>query len=375
MERKNRNSNYELLRIVSMLFIVLWHVLMHGGVLANTTGVVNLLLSLVMTIIVVHVNSFVLVTGYYQSTSKFKLKKLFELLLTLWFYQVGIVLIGTGLGWFHFTPLRLIFELSPFSIFTYWFINVYLILYCLSPFLNQFIGGLNQKMYKRLLFVLFFLFSVLTSIYGGQLFNNSSGYSPINFIMLYLIGAYFRRFPITESKFVKGNTRQKNGLILLGLFTLCFSLNFLMGRFAGDLVSHGNWVGEIGMRIANIIFAYDNVFVVLGATFYFLFFGTLNIKSKWINRIASSALDVYMIHDHNYIRVLLYPFLGFTVAACQTPMILIRVIIAVLMIYIGGTIIGLIRIQLFHWVGSFKISRKIKQNTKNYINQLGDFNL
>ena len=34
MENK-RNSNFELMRIVSMAFIVLWHIIMHGNVISN----------------------------------------------------------------------------------------------------------------------------------------------------------------------------------------------------------------------------------------------------------------------------------------------------------------------------------------------------
>ena len=37
MENK-RNSNFELMRIVSMAFIVLWHIIMHGNVLSNCTN-------------------------------------------------------------------------------------------------------------------------------------------------------------------------------------------------------------------------------------------------------------------------------------------------------------------------------------------------
>ena len=41
MKTKVRDSNYELLRIVSMLFIITWHILIHGMVLYRTSGSVN----------------------------------------------------------------------------------------------------------------------------------------------------------------------------------------------------------------------------------------------------------------------------------------------------------------------------------------------
>lgn len=370
--KKIRNSNYELLRIVSMFFIVLYHVLYHGGVVNNTSGIMHLFFYFVMIITMVHVNSFILVSGYYQSESTFKLKKVIELLLTVWFYRVVIILIGVSLNWFEYGTLRLIFELSPFAVFSYWFINIYLILYCLSPFLNRFIDSMDQKTYKRFLILLFFLFSVLTSIVGANLFDNRRGRSPINFIMLYFIGAYFRKYPISNSRIFGTNTREKNGLIFLGLFILCFCINFLMGRFSLELCEKTGWIQEIGYLMNNVILAYDNVFVVLGALFYFLYFGTLKIQNKLINRIAAPVLDIYIIHDGN-LRPILYPFLGFTMVNYATPMILVRTFGAAILIYVCCTMIGFFRIWLFHVIGHLKISKKIKKCIKYYINQLSEF--
>ena len=39
MKVKERESNFELMRVISMFMIVFWHVLVHGNVLAHTTGV------------------------------------------------------------------------------------------------------------------------------------------------------------------------------------------------------------------------------------------------------------------------------------------------------------------------------------------------
>lgn len=41
---KVRQSNFELMRILSMIFIIISHILVHGKVLDNTTGVLHLLL-------------------------------------------------------------------------------------------------------------------------------------------------------------------------------------------------------------------------------------------------------------------------------------------------------------------------------------------
>ena len=71
---KIRNSNYELMRIVSMFLIVLYHVIYHGQVLQNCHNEgAKIILELLEFFTLVHVNSFILVSGYFQSTSRFKL--------------------------------------------------------------------------------------------------------------------------------------------------------------------------------------------------------------------------------------------------------------------------------------------------------------
>lgn len=72
---RNRNSSFELMRIVSMIFIVIGHTLSWGGVTDSANDFLKLIIYIIYALIVVHVNSFVLLTGYYQVQSKFKIKK------------------------------------------------------------------------------------------------------------------------------------------------------------------------------------------------------------------------------------------------------------------------------------------------------------
>lgn len=76
MKHTTRQSNFELLRIVSMIFIILYHIIIHGHVIENSTNAgLNVILNLLIFISLVHVNSYVIVTGYFQSTSEFKQKR------------------------------------------------------------------------------------------------------------------------------------------------------------------------------------------------------------------------------------------------------------------------------------------------------------
>ena len=63
---KLRQSNFELMRIVSMFMIVVWHFIMHSNLLARTSGALNLFLNFIYIAFSVHVNSFILVNGYFS---------------------------------------------------------------------------------------------------------------------------------------------------------------------------------------------------------------------------------------------------------------------------------------------------------------------
>lgn len=84
-----RNSNFELLRIVCMLFIVLGHIRSKhkGGMdLASIDYWIDFG---IMPFVCVAVNSFVLISGYWGI--KFKMERLLKLNLQTWFYSVLIL--------------------------------------------------------------------------------------------------------------------------------------------------------------------------------------------------------------------------------------------------------------------------------------------
>lgn len=73
---KQRSSNFELLRIVSMVMVVIMHVLRHGGVLqALTVGSLKYWVLWGMeSLSFVGVNCYLLLTGYFQVQAQFSWK-------------------------------------------------------------------------------------------------------------------------------------------------------------------------------------------------------------------------------------------------------------------------------------------------------------
>ena len=126
VSRKKKMVNFEFMRIVSMLMIITWHIVVHGGL----DGVVDnygRVFDIILGIIIVHVNSFILLMGYFQYKNKFKFNKVLELLGISWFYRIFIILVFILILKETFTAGFLFLSLVPIDMNNnYWFINCYI---------------------------------------------------------------------------------------------------------------------------------------------------------------------------------------------------------------------------------------------------------
>ena len=307
---KNRNSNYEALKIISMLMIIMGHIIQHGQVINTSSNLVRLFFMFIFSILIVHVNCFVLITGYFQSQSKFKLKKIFLLNFKAWFYRVLILILFLMFSGKVFSRMEIFYNIFPFPLIETeaWFFKIYFILYLISPFLNLLISKLSKIQFKKLLILLLFLFSIMPTITGELFFFNKNGYSIENFILLYFIGAYLKMYPIENIQILKDKSIFQKRIIYFSTFVCFFILNFLV-YVIGLFVS--KYSLSVGTLITSRLLAYDNPLVISGAISFFLLFGTFNLKNNLINEIAQYTFGIYLIHDNYLIRSILYNFLGF----------------------------------------------------------------
>ncbi len=365
---KVRQSNYELMRIVSMFLIVIYHILIHGNVFNNTKGGLHFIFAFLICITLVHVNSFVLVTGYFNYNKDFKWKKFFSVFMQSWFYQIVIALIIFICGIYYIGGSYTLFNtLSPLN-YSYWFIVKYLLLYLLSPYINKVIKCTTQKEHKRLIIIMFILFSILPFITrGGLIFND--GFTLIQFIMLYFIGAYFRKYPIQENYHFKRFSKNKLQIILFSL-TIIFCLShFLLNLLSSYFLSFENQIFvDFGNSLKQWFTYYSAPFVILQSVCYFLWFGTLSIKNKAINLIASLVFGVYLIHDNDFVRPILYKFLKIDTGTVITDFIIIfKVFGFAILIFVICLLIEFIRKKSFEFICKRKLVKKLTFKIKNYL--------
>lgn len=363
--KQERNSNLELLRIFSMFFIVLYHVIYHGHVIQNSYNEKVIIISnILLCISIVHVNSFVLLTGYFQSENKFKQSKMWQIISSCLFYRIAFVVLMCILG-ISLTKVELSHELFILNMEEYWFLKNYLLLYCLSPFINKLINNINKIEYKRLLFACIIIFSIIPFFTGNISFFND-GYSLYNFIYLYLIGGYLKKYPIDIKKL-----RMKSIVI----FFSCVLINYFINILSTYLLGINVVLDDFLLHIKSFYIFYSNPIIIIQTIAYFLFFTTLNFKNKVINTISTLTLGIYLIHDNNLLRdkFQLYKFLKIDNGPIFSGRFLIKIFMVAIFIYIICMVIEFIRQKLFELFKKTKFYNNIRQIYYNQINKIEIF--
>ena len=364
---KERNSSYELMRIVSMFLIVLYHIILHGKVLENCQNEgLKIIFEFIEFVTLVHVNSFILVTGYYQVESNFKQSKIWSLLNANWFYRVLIVILLLTFNIVSIDKVSLIKEIFPINLNEYWFFKNYLLLYCLTPFINKGIEKLNKSTYQKMIIVSFIIFSIVPSVTGGSYFDNS-GFTLYQFVFLYMVGDYLKKYPLSKSYIFKVMSKNMYKLILIFILFTCVFSNYILYKYSMSVSSVNTVLGEISSYVSRASTLYNNPFVIIQSICFFEYFGTLTIKNRYINKLASLVFGIYLIHDNNFSRGLIYAYLKINDGPIYSYKFIFYVFFIAVLIYAICAVIEYIRQKLFKKIYNFKLSKMIREKYYEFI--------
>lgn len=339
--KKERESNFEFLRIICMLMIVLLHTLGHGGGLTNTNvNSFNFFIShLIESLSIVAVNVYVIITGYFSiNKTKINIYKLLILYAQMYFYSILIssvfILIKPDL----IDLKQIINSVLPFSTQLWWFMSIYLVLSLLTPYINRLLIVLRKRELDYLIAILFFIFILWPSgIKILKPIDDSGGYSLYHFIFMYIVGAYINlRWKEKSFKKVLSSIIYISGSILLAIINVFISR--LLGRNFG-------------------VYSYNFILIFITSVALFLFFKEIKLKNKFINRISILTLGIYLIHDHPLVRKTIYDVLGYSRSFNTNNYILTTIIVA-LVIFILCMIIELARQYIFNFIGKNLLTKR-----------------
>lgn len=265
--RKERESSFELLRILCITGIIFMHAF--GPLNDSLTGFNQGISLFINALFNTGVTCFILMSGYFGI--RFDLGKLIRLDLVIIFYTVlGTLLSGA------ITAKSLILSFIPVLSGRYWFLTCYFTLCFLSVFLNKLVEKAKKETLEGVLLVLIFLFSAIPTFFFFELIKDS-GKGIVQMVIAYLLGAYLKKYH-TE-RFLKSRLL----LLFSGSTLLIFSLNAVLTNLRGV---------QMGM------FCRDNSLLILfSAVTLFLFFRELHFKSGLINHLAGNVMPLYVFES------------------------------------------------------------------------------
>ncbi|SEP56859.1 Surface polysaccharide O-acyltransferase, integral membrane enzyme [Lachnospiraceae bacterium NE2001] len=343
-EKKSRNPSIELLRIIMMMQIIFLHISDYGDytdIAQALGGHTELAYWIIWLMCRCPVYIFIIIMGYFLSTSEitFNKKRILKCYLPMFFYSITIPFIYGILKPNVITTDQYLKAFIPFLSRTWYFMTLYLLVLILSPYLNRMVQGLDRKHFLILIGICFCLFSVwqplsmlepFEGIIGiKKILATQGGKSLYDFIYMYLLGAYLRKYHLfrKHDNIQDGSIWSKPYLYLLGFLALGLVNVFIVYSYP-----------DVG--IEDVIGYNDNPLVVLQCICIFRTFEKLDLSrfkklGNAINYISAGNLGVYMIHEHPLIRPLIWEDIFSTdrISFYSEGDYLIKFILIILLVY------------------------------------------
>ena len=283
-----RQSNIELLRIISMILIIMHHFSVHGCFPFTPDLTFNKVFLQVFGLGgKAGVVAFVMITGYFMVASSFKLHKFAKLVEQIWFYSIAMLGVAMGLGLDTVTSRNMMLALLPIGAMS-WFAQNFLVLYLLTPVINRVLHWLQHTYYVILLVVstvIWFLMPTVLNLWPNVP-HTTFGFKHIfSFIVFYSMGAYIKLYGSHITK--------KIGII--------FSAIGFVGAFLGDiLVDVLAMTNPVYMKQIFYFTQNDYGFfqLLLGIGLFIIFLKAKITYRPWINVVASTTFGIYLLHDN-----------------------------------------------------------------------------
>ena len=290
--KKQRSAGIDLLKIFCMMGVIILHYnntsIGKAFSYAPIFSTKSYVLYFLKAVFISAVDIFVLISGYFMCNStKVDAKKPIRLLIQVIVFRELIYIVKTLTLGGVLRGSTLVKFLLPQS----WFAVLYVALYLLAPFINRMLTSLSDKSCKLFIGIAFVVLSVwpwcvdtlqsLTEInFDGLgsvgMYGSQSGYTIVNFVLMYCIGACLRRFDHKQSIWL-----DIVGVLVSWLFI------FISSYHCTALQINNQWT-----------YSYGSPIVIANAVFLFRLFKRIPIKSNpVISSMATATFSVYLLNS------------------------------------------------------------------------------
>ena len=360
-ETKKREVNFELVRIIAMMMVIALHYIIKGNMsqaLSMDGSAENHLWWLVEAFCNVAVNVYVLISGYFLISAKWRVGKVIKLVCQVLFYSilVGVimyvlvvriqpafiqnVLYRIGVS-YDYSLSAWLYVFLPIEYEHYWFATAYVVMYILSPVLAIAVKNLPQKELRTIIIALLCFFSIPKSINPYLIPTDNYGYDFGWFICLFLIAGYIRMYGI---EFFDSKAKA------ISMYVVSVLLNWGIASVAGAICRE---TGKLEYY-PDSAYSYNYILVLFSSIAFFYIWKYTEIKpGKLANLICSVApltFGVYLFHENIGLR-LLWPYFLWAQSSTLFFVSLCRMIIAVAIVFVVGCLFDFLRSKIFELIG------------------------
>ena len=333
MTASTRDANMDLMRIVAMLLVMVYHsnyynLALEEGTSSEYTSLQLCGYAMMKCISMVCVNLFILISGWYGIQPN--AKKLSALTFQIWFFS-GLTYIILCLCYADLTfSVNIFVHLLLFG--GYWFIPAYLLLYICSPVLNTFV---QHAAPQKMLYVIIFYF--LFQFYYGWLergiyFNH--GCSPLVFFGLYLTARYIKLHAPQLTRIKTTHLALCYALLLIGTTLLCTFLTLRHQQEYAEMLMQNSSPFNTALSITLL-----------------LIFSRIRIRNRHINRIGISCFAVFLLHGSPFFYEKIYhPFGCYAFQVTPAWLSVLLILTFIFLIFTISILIDQIRIALWKWL-------------------------
>lgn len=354
---KQRNYGIDFLRILAMFFVVIIHILSYGSIIETAENDTKKLAIAWLLKIIAYcaVNCYALITGFVYFSDEKKPHK-FSKYISLWLQVECYSVLITVLFWRLRPDLvdikQVLKSFLPVATNQYWYFSAYTGVFFIIPWLNRIVPKLRKENFKKYFICLFgfSLYVTFSSLFQVDPFGLNAGLSFLWLAMIYIIGAYIKKYELYHQF-------SKRKLLLTTIILVLFTWSWKVG--IGKLTME-----LFGKSMATECFISYTSPTILGiAIAVFLLCLNLNIKPFFINIIkfvSPAAFGVYLLHEQPILREVMIVDKYQWIAYLSIGKMLITIIVSAFIIFTAGIFIDRIRIVIFKQLKIDKLSEKLE---------------
>lgn len=233
------------------------------------------------------VNCFVLITGYFLSTThRFRARGFLGIWAETLFYTLVIGMITHDIV---LSPMGILDVVSPIPMMRYWFVGTYMLLLIIAPLLARLCDRLTQRQHLILL-------GILLTLFFDVIFHDmiATGMSLAWFIFLFLLGGYLKRYGVPH--IVERQALPAALGIGFALALIHAGSNYIRYQSTGELFTLKSTANN-------------------GLTFFlslaiFLVFSSRTLDStfcRYLTKLAPCLFGVYLLHEYPDVRLAIWP--------------------------------------------------------------------